>query len=208
MGFWCFQFCLSQLIPWCYLFFFLIYRVFLYILITQQDRCHFQEHNRYLKINARSFQRVNADPLGRGMSKGESKYFLLYLCAFCCDTGPGLCSAISTEHCCLVFPNTTSQSNGFKVSCVTRLFRLSLAFLVLLYLILYKQYISKYSNWEKSMSYSGHKSLLSELVELLGHWLKMGHVDFELLLSLFWVKILEKYHILISAEYLLSAICI
>lgn len=77
-----------------------------------------------------------------------------------------------------MFPDTTSHSNGFKVSCVIPLFRLSLAFLVLLYLILYKQSIPKHSNWEKSMSYSGHKSLLAKLVELLAHGLKMGHVDF------------------------------
>lgn len=88
-----------------------------------------------------------------------------------------LCSPISTERCCLVC-SQTSQSNGFKVSCVTRCFRLSLAFLVLLYLVLYKQSVAKCSNWEKSMSYSGHKSLLSKPMELLAQWLKMGHVGF------------------------------
>lgn len=89
-------------------------------------------------------------------------------------------AVLSYQHWALqprLFPNTTAQSNAFKVCCVTGLFRPSRAFLVLLYLLLYKQCTSKYSNWEKSMSYSGHKSLLSKLMELLAHGFKMGHVD-------------------------------
>lgn len=76
------------------------------ILITYQDGYHLQECNQYLKIEARIFQRVNAAALGRGMSKGESGYFLLYLCAFCHDMGPGLCSPISPELCCLLCSQT------------------------------------------------------------------------------------------------------
>lgn len=118
------------------------------------------------------FSESSSSSLGKRNVQGCRQYFLLYLCAFCCAP---------YQHWAFlpcVFPNSTSQCNGFKVSCVTRLFRLSLAFLVLLYLILYKQYVAKGSNWEKSMSYSGQKSLLSKPMELLAHWLKMGHVDF------------------------------
>lgn len=116
--------------------------------------------------------------------KSESKYFLLYLCAFSCDTVSLACtwglpfiSALSIVA--LSVPKHHFWLQGLL--CYSTSQSVNLAFLVpvLLYLnsfCITSTYQNRAITGSNQWATRGYKLLLSKLMELLARWLKLGCV--------------------------------